>query len=148
VIQVTGDRVAILPLDDPERIGSIWIPDTAKQRIDQGIVIYIGPEVKDVCVGWHVFFSGYAGTQVSIEGEGRFYVMHEDQCMAVLLEDEPDPLFPLSEVLRIMDLAKGELLIRHTHAVDNPQLIINKTIERIESHLQGYFYAEGLDKLK
>ena len=54
--------------DQPSRFG---------ERCDQGIVKYIGPKVKTVKPGDYVFFSGYTGTLVSIEGEGDLIIMKE-----------------------------------------------------------------------
>jgi len=134
-----------MPLDDPEKIGRIWIPDTAKQRIDQGVVVYKGPEVKDVKIGDHVFFGGYAGTRVSIEGEGTFIILVEDQCLAVLLSDDRDPILPLSEVLRIIEKGRGEALIKHSHPIDNTTTTIEVTADIIKGLFESLFFSEGMD---
>lgn len=49
----------------------------AGERCDQGVVKYIGPDVKDVQIGDYVFFSGYTGTLIQIEGEGRLIIFPE-----------------------------------------------------------------------
>lgn len=53
------------------------IPIPIGDRCDQGIVKYIGPEVRDVKIGDYVFFSGYSGTLMDIEDEGMFIIMEE-----------------------------------------------------------------------
>lgn len=52
-------------------------PLEAGERCDQGVVKYIGPKVKDIKIGDYVFFSGYTGSLVHIEGEGRLIIMPE-----------------------------------------------------------------------
>lgn len=142
MISVTGDRVAVLPMDDPDKIGSLWIPETAKQRIDQGIVVYKGPEVKDVFIGNHVFFGGYAGTKVSIEGEGTFVILSEDQIQCVLVSDDKDPILPLSEVLRLIDKAGGEANSKFGSV---GRFRIDDVVNVIRAHFEGHFFSEGLD---
>lgn len=61
------NKVAIVPIRDPDKIGSLWVPDIAKERTDQGIVKYIGPDCKFAKVGMYVIFSGYSGTVIAIE---------------------------------------------------------------------------------
>lgn len=71
------DLVYIIPIDDPDiSVGGIHIPASAKERVDQGIVKYIGPKVVDLKIGDYIFFSGYNGTTNIIEGE-RLIVMSE-----------------------------------------------------------------------
>ncbi len=72
------DRVVVKPGESEEVTKSgIVIPDTAKEKPQEGEVIAVGPgrweEGKripvDVQVGDRVIFSKYAGTEVKIEGE-------------------------------------------------------------------------------
>ncbi len=78
MIKLQGNKVAATPIFDPDKIGRIWIPDQAKERCDQGIVKYIGPEVDWCRVGDYILFSGYTGTLIRLEGEGLLIVMPED----------------------------------------------------------------------
>lgn len=79
------NKVAITPLGDPdESPGGIILLE--KDRFDQGVVRYIGPDVKDVKVGDYVIFSGYAGKYMFVEGEGDMVVMREDFIDAVVAE--------------------------------------------------------------
>ena len=88
MIAVIGEKVAVKPLYDPDMIGSIIIPDQAKERCDQGIVKAIGPRVKEKCPeltpGLHVLFSGYDGTLVELEDEGIFLVMPVEFIRAII----------------------------------------------------------------
>lgn len=67
MIRVPKNRVGVIPITDPPKIGHIIVPDMAKERTDQGIVKYVGDECKYVTAGSYVFFSGYAGTVVKIK---------------------------------------------------------------------------------
>ncbi len=92
MMKLLENRIAVTPIYDPDRIGSIYIPDSAQERCDQGIVKYIGPEVKDIKIGDYVLFSGYTGTLVHVEDEGSVIIFPEEFATAVL----PDP--PTTEV--------------------------------------------------
>src|SRR5678809_447902 len=89
MMKLVKDRVAVTPIFDADTSpGGIIIPDIAKERCDQGIVKYIGPEVKDIKIGMYVLFSGYTGTLVHIAGEGSVIVMPEEFIVAELDEVE------------------------------------------------------------
>jgi chaperonin GroES len=78
MLKMPTDKVAITPIRDPDKSpGGIWIPDIAKERVDQGIVKYVGPDVKDIKIGMYVLFSGYTGTLLRLEGEGDLIIMSE-----------------------------------------------------------------------
>ena len=88
MIRIAHDRVAIIPMDDPDITpGGIIIPDIAKERTDQGIIKYVGKNVTALGIGMHVLFSGYSGTLVNLEGEGRLIIIHQD----FIIADLPDP---------------------------------------------------------
>lgn len=91
-IKPLGARVVIKPLEKEERTKSgIVLPDTAKEKPQQGKVIAVGPgrtlesgtkvelEVKE---GDTVIFSKYAGTEVKIEGE-TYLIMRESDILAI-----------------------------------------------------------------
>ena len=88
MITLLRDNIAVVPIFDPDMSpGGIIIPDMAKERCDQGIVKYIGPKTKILKAGDYVIFSGYTGTMVRIEDEGRLIIMPEKFVVAHL----PDP---------------------------------------------------------
>lgn len=68
----------IMELRNKGLLGKLIIPDEAKEKCDQGLVKYVGPDVKNVQVGDYVLFSGYSGTTVRLEGEGLVIIMPED----------------------------------------------------------------------
>jgi chaperonin GroES len=85
--QVLNNRIAIRPLRDPDvTSGGIIIPSMAKERVDQGIIKFIGPSVEDesLTIGKHVLFSAYDGTLILDEEEGELIIMPETAIKAIL----------------------------------------------------------------
>ncbi len=87
------DRIIVKRLDEQEKTaGGIIIPDTAKEKPQQGKVIAVGsgmmlkdgntipPQVK---VGDRVLFSKYAGTEVKF-GDEEHLIMREDDILGIL----------------------------------------------------------------
>ena len=85
MIKILGDNVALIPIRDPDKIGSLYIPESAKSRVDQGVVKYIGPNVKSVRIGDYVTFSGYSGTLLDIADPE--HPDHPSETLIILGED-------------------------------------------------------------
>ena len=87
------DRIIVQRLDEGEqKIGGIIIPDTAKEKPQQGKVIAVGQgKVKDdgtrqpldVKAGDTILFGKYSGQEIKIDGE-EYLIMREDEILAVL----------------------------------------------------------------
>ena len=87
------DRVLIQSLDSEEKTsGGIIIPDTAKEKPQEGKVIAVGPGAKsdvgkttpmDVKVGDHVLFGKWSGTEVKIDGK-EYSIMKESDIMGII----------------------------------------------------------------
>lgn len=84
MIKVFGSKVVVAPIENPDMIGSFYIPDIAKERLNQGFVKYRGPKTKNLKIGDYVLFSGYTGTLVHIEGEGKLIILPERFCTALI----------------------------------------------------------------
>lgn len=93
-IKPLGSRVVIKALEKEERTKSgILLPDTAKEKPQQGKVVAVGPgkvldsgakaalEVKE---GDTVIFSKYSGTEVKVEGEEYIILDGERDILAVV----------------------------------------------------------------
>lgn len=74
------NNIAVVPVFDSDKsAGGLWIPDIAKRRANQGVVKYVGKDVKDIAIGDYVLFSGYTGTTVRLDGgEGIVIILHQD----------------------------------------------------------------------
>jgi len=87
------DRVLIKLLDDDEKTsGGIIIPDTAKEKPQQGKVLSIGPGARDeqgnivpmdVKVGDTVLFGKWSGNEVTIDGD-ELSIMKESDIMGIV----------------------------------------------------------------
>jgi chaperonin GroES len=87
------DRVVVRRIDAEEKtVGGIIIPDTAKEKPQQGEVVAAGPGGRDesgklvpldVKAGDLVLFGKWSGTEVKIDGE-ELLVMKESDIMGVL----------------------------------------------------------------
>ena len=87
------DRVLIRRLEEKEVVkGGIIIPDTAKEKPQEGIVVAVGPgRVTDngtrvtpgVKAGDRILFGKYSGTDIKIEGEEHL-ILREDDVLAVI----------------------------------------------------------------
>ena len=87
------DRVLVQRIEEEEKTkGGIIIPDTAKEKPQEGKIIAVGKgkildngtQVKpDVKSGDRVLFSKYAGTEIKIEGE-EYLIMREDDILGVI----------------------------------------------------------------
>jgi chaperonin GroES len=89
------DRVVVKRIDAEEKTaGGIIVPDTAKEKPQQGEVIAVGPGGRDEAgklvpidlkVGDHVLFGKWSGTEVKLEGV-EYLIMKESDIMGVLEE--------------------------------------------------------------
>ncbi len=88
------DRVLVRRLDDEEESseGGIILPDSAKEKPQEGQVIAVGAgkvtddgkrQAPELGKGDRILFAKYAGTEVKVEGE-ELLVMREDDVMAVI----------------------------------------------------------------
>ncbi len=92
-----GDRVVVEPIEEEERTaGGIILPETAKEKPQQGKVIAVGPGARDedgkripvdVKVGDRVLFAKYAGTEVKLDSDHRILVLRESDILAVVEEN-------------------------------------------------------------
>lgn len=147
MISLLDDKIAVIPLEDPDKIGSIWVPDQAKQRADQGIVKYKGPNVKEVCVGDHVFYGGYVGTKVSVEGEGVLAIMSESDVQLIFVEAS-ERLIPASEILALVDRAHGKTQVWSLEAEMIPggiQEVLENFRQRLYSEVKDHFLSRGIE---
>jgi chaperonin GroES len=87
------DRIVVKRLEEEQKTaGGIIIPDTAKERPQQGKVMAAGDgkfrdngtrSPLDVKVGDRILFSKYAGTDIKVEGE-ELLIIREDDVLAIV----------------------------------------------------------------
>jgi chaperonin GroES len=87
------DRILIKRIEEKESIkGGIIIPDTAKEKPQEGEVIAVGHGKKteegkvvplDVKVGDRILFGKYSGTEIKLDGE-EYLIVREEEVLGVL----------------------------------------------------------------
>ncbi len=88
-LQPLDDRIVVRPSESEETTASgLVIPDTAKEKPQQGEVLAVGPGRRaensgeliplDVAVGDKVVYSKYGGTEITIEGEELLILSSRD----------------------------------------------------------------------
>jgi len=92
-IKPLADRVVVKPLEQEEaKVGSIYIPETAKEKPQEGEIVAAGPGkasetgeiVKmEVKVGDKVLYGKYSGTEVTIDGDD-YLIMRESDVLAII----------------------------------------------------------------
>ena len=92
-IEPLGDRVLIKIKEEGEvKVGSIIVPDTAKEKPGEGVVIAVGPgRVGDdgkkipleVKIGDKILFGQFSGTEVTVKAE-EYTMMRESDILAVI----------------------------------------------------------------
>ena len=88
------DRILVRPQEEEEKKqGGIIIPDTAKEKHQEGEIVAVGSgrilkdggkQALEVKKGDRVLFAKYAGTEVKMDGE-ELLIMREDDVLAVIV---------------------------------------------------------------
>jgi chaperonin GroES len=84
-----GDRIVVRPLEDEDETtgGGIIIPDTAKEKPQEGEIVAVGPgklldsgerQAPSVAVGDKVLYGKYSGTEIKYGGEDLLIVREDD----------------------------------------------------------------------
>ena len=87
-IKPLADRVLVEPLEAETKTASgIIIPDSAKEKPQQGVVIAVGAGKKDepmtVKVGDKVLYGKYSGNEISVDGK-NYLIIHESDIFAII----------------------------------------------------------------
>ncbi len=88
MIKPLSDRVLVEPKEAETKTASgLYIPDTAKEKPQQGTVLAAGPGKKDepmeVKAGDTVLYGKYAGTEVNYEGK-TYLIVRQSDILAIL----------------------------------------------------------------
>ncbi len=154
MLKLSRNRVACVPIFDSsdsgisgteKGSGNIIILDEYRERVDQGIVKYIGAgvtrEKNGFGIGDMVIFSGYSGELVSIEGEGLFIILparfvvcaiitEPTQIDGLFFQDTDDNYWPATyeSAMELIAKALGETSVIKI-AKDRPDLEDYKAVE-------------------
>lgn len=88
-----SDKVVVQKLEPEEKTsGGIYLPDTAKEKPQEGKVIAVGPgsvddkgqrKPMDVKEGDHVLYAKYSGTEVKLDGQ-EYLILSERDILAIV----------------------------------------------------------------
>lgn len=92
-IRPLNDRIIVRRMEDNEQMrGGLYIPDTAKEKPQEGEVIAVGNGklldngtriAIDIKAGDKVLFGKYAGTEIKLDGE-EYLILREDDVLGVI----------------------------------------------------------------
>ena len=92
-IKPLHDRVLVKRIEEGEQIrGGIIIPDTAKEKPQEGEVVAVGEgtyredgsrQTLDVATGDRVLFGKYSGSEIKLDGE-ELLIMREDEILGII----------------------------------------------------------------
>ena len=87
------DRIVVKRIEEKEQMqGGLYIPDTAKEKPQEGEVVAVGKGkrledgkvvVLDVSVGDRILFGKYSGSDIKLDGE-EYLIMREDEVLGIL----------------------------------------------------------------
>ncbi len=88
-----GNRVLVEPIEQDEiTAGGIMLPETAKEKPQQGLILAIGPGARDesgkripmeVEKGDKILFAKYSGTEIKIDGK-KLLILRESDILAIV----------------------------------------------------------------
>ena len=87
------NRIVVKRIEDKEQMqGGLYIPDTAKEKPQEGEVVAVGKGKRledgkvvalDVQVGDRILFGKYSGSDIKLDGE-EYMIMREDEVLGIL----------------------------------------------------------------
>ena len=90
-----GDRVVVEPIEQEEvTAGGIVLPETAKEKPQQGNILAVGPGSRDedgehiqmdVKVGDKVLYAKYSGTEFKVDGK-KLLILRESDLLAIVVD--------------------------------------------------------------
>jgi len=91
-IRPLHDRILVRREQEPEKIGSLFVPENAKEKPIQALVVAVGTGKRledgtvralDVKAGDRVIFAKYSGSEVKIDGTEHL-ILREDEVLGVV----------------------------------------------------------------
>ena len=94
-IRPLHDRIVVKRLDATEnKVGGLFIPDSAKEKPQQGEVVAVGQGKRtdegkliplDVKAGDRILFGKYSGSDIKVDGN-EYMIMREDEVLGILVD--------------------------------------------------------------
>lgn len=144
MIQVLDRDILLHPIEQPSMSkGGLHKPDAWKHKPVKGIVITKGPncKYKEITHGDVVLVSAYAGEKVTLEDEGIFWLVQEDDIAAKLLAEPKIKLVDTETLKRIIDEVAGEYFQKNKDVIG----YVNDYIGDLEARLNDLTQNEGME---
>jgi chaperonin GroES len=135
------DRIVVQRLEEAEqRIGGIIIPDTAKEKPQQGKVIAAGSgktrdEGKrvplDVKAGDKILFGRYAGQEVKFDGQ-EYLIMREDDVLAVIEGEAPKKPVVKGEIENTVKKGRTKKIAKKSKVITTSKFTSKSKINKIK----------------
>ncbi len=88
MLKPLGDRLLVEYRTPEEKTaGGIYIPDSAKEKPQEGVVLAVGKDVEEVKEGDRVIFGKYSPDKITMDGV-EYAVIKEDDVMGVIVSDK------------------------------------------------------------
>lgn len=86
-IKPYNDKLIVKRVTEKEKIGSIFIPTTAKERPNIGKIVSVGVDVKYAKLDTLVLFGKYAGTEIEVNEE-EYTMLREEELIGVFVDED------------------------------------------------------------
>lgn len=88
MLKPLGTRVVVEPKEaETMTAGGLYIPDNAKEKPQQGVIVAVGPGAKDepmeVKMGDEVLYGKYSGTEVTVDNK-KYLIVKQSDILAIL----------------------------------------------------------------
>ena len=138
------DDIVVSPIYDPLMTkGGLYIPENARQKADQGIIISIGNEVReDLEIGDHIIFPAYAGYKIAFEEGGEYVILKEGSILGKITNSDT-VLIDTKTMERLVEELAGDMKVKFFGGVMDELIdqFGKELVERIKSRI----YSEGLE---
>ena len=137
------DKVILRPIEEPSITpGGIIVPDRAKKKVNQGIVISIGSLLPkdEIEIGDHVLFNAFSGNKVVLES-GTFIILSYASIECVL-EESGARLIDTETVKRVIRERVSEI---RTKWLEGDAHTLNKIERDIIDRIDNIHISEGLE---
>ena len=90
-VKPLGDRILVKRLEEDDKVGSIIVPDSAKEKSQKAEIVAVGEGIKtdegklvplEVKKGDKILIGKYAGTDIKIDGE-EYIIMKQEDVMGI-----------------------------------------------------------------
>lgn len=83
-VKPLGNRLLVKRMEAQTTKGGIYLPETAQEKPKVATVVAVGEKVSDVNVGDQIYFSSYAGSEISVSGQENHLILPIDDVLCIV----------------------------------------------------------------